>query len=366
MARALDHPPTAPGRDLLELVDAALQARGILTVADAVALLAPLPATLEAARADDAPLRLPPRTNRDTRAVLAALGLVDAPRKRGDGPVPYRAPERGPEDPPTPRSDVYAVAGLLRTAVTGHDPPPWTLETLPSAANVPALSGTFGAVLWDALADDPAQRPATPAALLDAASAAAAGRTIPAAATPAAPPDAQRLRLAAAAAAGAFFLGMLLVTIGGGQDAPSPPRPVALLPAGLTPDAAATGTDAAYSREFAATMRRLNRRRVARRERLFRATTLAGQSRSATALADAYGLAARAARRAPVPARASSAHADIVEAMRLTESGYRTMARGARDGDRAQYVRGRDAVRRREALLQRRIQRLERLGFEVR
>ena len=51
--------------------------------------------------------------------------------------------------------------------------------------------------------------------------------------------------------------------------------------------------------------------------------------------------------------------------MLLTESAYRTMARGTRDGDRTQFVRGRDAVRRREALLQQRVQRLERLGFTV-
>ena len=364
MARAVEQPAAAPGRDVADLVDAALRARGILTPEDACALLAPLPAAIQTARDAGSILRLPRGTNRETRAVLAALGLAAPPRARSGEPMPFRAPEMGPDAAPTPASDVYAVAGLIRTAVTGHEPPPWTLANLAATADAPALSGAFGAVLWDALADDPAQRPSSLEALLDDAN---RSLTAPAPAPDATvvAPETRRLRRIAAGAAAAFLFGVVVAISAGGADTETPAR-IAMLPPG--PAAAADGavTDAAFADDMAQAMRRLNVRRTARRERLRVAETRTAQSRAATELADAYGIAARSVRRAPAPANAREDTAAIVDALLLTESAYRTMARGARDGDRAQFVRGRDAVRRREALLQRRVQRLERLGYAVR
>lgn len=371
MARAIDQAPITPetaGPALVDLVDAALRSRGALAPADACALLAPLPDAIAAARAAGDRVTVPRTAERETRAVLAALGLATPARPRRGEPVPFRAPELEPDAPPTARSDVYAVAGLLRTAVTGQQPPPWTLQTTPSAAEAQALNGPFGEALWDGLADDPAERPASAQALLDVAAAALAPAP---SATPAAAPatDERRVQLLGAAVAGAFFLGLLLAVLGGGgggADEAEPPDRIALLPAALAPASPAAQAGALYAADMAQTMRRLNVRRVARRERLAEAQTVRGQSRAATSLGEAYGIAARSAGRASPPVSVRATHDGIVDAMRLVESGYRTMARGVRDGDRAQYVRGRDAVRRREALLQRRVQRLDGQGFEVR
>lgn len=365
MARTVDQPTSAPGRDLLDLIDAALTARGVLTPADACALLTPLPSLLDGARLEGGEVKVPARTARDVRAVLAAFELASPPRTSGGALVPFRAPELAAGAPATSRSDVYAVAGLLRTAVTGQDPPPWTLETMPASA--PQLSGAFGDVLWDALADDPAQRPPSPSALLAAAAAAASGPRAPEPeAAPASAPETRRLRVIAASAAAAFLLGLIVAVSGNSADVDPAPPPVIIPPLIAAPDAPASQARAAYAAEVGTALRRLNVRRVARRQRLAEARTQRGQSRAATALAEAYGIAARSVGRADAPAEVRAADRELVETMRLVESGYRTMARGARDGDRAQFVRGRDAVRRREALLQRRIQRLERLGFDVR
>ncbi|MGK2939526.1 MAG: hypothetical protein ACSLFR_17275 [Solirubrobacteraceae bacterium] len=365
MARTIDQPTSAPGRDLLELIDAALTARGVLTPADACALLAPLPSLLDGTRLDGGELKVPAGTPRDVRAVLAAFGLASPPRTSGDALVPFGAPELAEGAPTTSRSDVYAVAGLLRTAVTGHDPPPWTLQTIPASA--PQLGGAFGDVLWDALADDPAQRPPSPSALLAAAEAAVADPPIPGPdATPASAPETRRLRIIAASAGAAFLLGLFVAVSGNSADIEPAPPPVILPPLIAAPDAAGPQARAAYAAELGTALRRLNVRRVARRERLAEARTRRGQSRTATALAEAYGIAARSVGRADAPADVRAADRELVATLRLVESGYRTMARGARDGERARFVRGRDAVRRREALLQRRIQRLEPLGFDVR
>lgn len=365
MARTVDRPTAAPGRDLLDLIDAALTARGVLTPADACALLAPLPSLLDGARLDGGKIKVPTGTRRDVRAVLAAFGLASPPRTSDGALVPFRAPELAEGAPATSRSDVYAVAGLLRTAVTGQDPPPWTLQTMPTSA--PQLTGTFGDLLWDALADDPAQRPPSPSALLAAATAAVAGP--PATdreAEPASAPETRRLRVIAASAAAAFVLGLVVAVSGNSADVEPAPPPVILPPLIAAPDAPAAQARAAYALELGPALRRLNLRRVARRERLAGAQTRRGQSRAATALAEANGIAARSIGRADAPADVRAADRELVATLRLVESAYRTMARGARDGDRTQFVRGRDAVRRREALLQRRIQRLERLGFDVR
>lgn len=358
----MEQTSAAPGREVVDLVDAALRARGAVTPEDACALLAPLPAAIEAARDAGTTLRLPRGTNRETRAAIAALGLASAPRARAGEPLPFRAPEQVADATPTPASDVYAVAGLLRTAVTGHEPPPWTLANLAANADAPNLAGAFGAVLWDGLADDPALRPASPQALLEAATAALTAPAPPLDDDAAVPPETRRLRRIAAATGGAFLIGLILAVSSGGDDAPEPER-IAVLPAAPAP--AASGTDDAFAADMAQAMRRLNVRRVARRERLRAATTLPGQASSATALADAFGIAARSAGRAPAPADARENAAAVVDALLLVESGYRTMARGARDGDRAQYNRGRDAVRGREALLQRRIQRLGQSGYRI-
>ncbi|UUY02588.1 hypothetical protein LRS13_18100 [Svornostia abyssi] len=365
MARTVDQPTAAPGRDLLDLVDAALTARGVLTPADACALLAPLPSLLDGARLEGGEIKVPARTRRDVRAVLAAFDLAPAPRPSSGGLVPFRAPELAAGAPATSRSDVYAIAGLLRTAVTGQDPPPWTLKTMPASA--PQLTGTFGDVLWDALADDPAKRPPSPSALLAAATAAVAGPTTADLETePTSAPEARRLRVIAASAGAAFVLGLIVAVSGNSADVEPAPRPVIIPPPIAAPDAPVTQARAAYAAELGRALRRLNVRRVARRERLADARTSRGQSRAATALAEASGIAARSVGRADAPADVRAADRELVATLRLVESAYRTMARGARDGDRAQFVRGRDAVRRREALLQRRIQRLERLGFDVR
>lgn len=366
MSRALEPVADTSGPKLLDIIDAALQSRGGLTPADACALLAPLPAALDALRATGGPVTLPRGTARDTRAAVAALGLASPPRVKAGAPVPFRAPELADGAPPTSASDVYAVAGLLRTAVTGQSPPPWTLATMPPSSEAPVLDSAFGAVVWDGLADDPALRPESPRVLLDTAQAALT-EPAPALSTPPAPvADTRRAQLLGAAVAGAFFLGLLLVAIGGEREQQRTPPRMPLLPAALSPPIAAADAKAAYADDMARTMRGLNSRRVVQRERLADARTGTGQSRGSTALGEAYGIAARSAGRAGPPPNVQETHDGIVSAMRLTESGYRQMARAARDADRAAWVRGRDAVRSREALLQRRVQRLRQLGYDVR
>ncbi len=98
------------------------------------------------------------------------------------GTVTYMAPEQWRGERATPRSDVYALGGLLYAALTGRRPyPQRTLTALalavatepppaPSQAGAPAA---FDAVVERAMAKDPAQRftdvPAFVAALTDAA-----------------------------------------------------------------------------------------------------------------------------------------------------------------------------------------------------
>ncbi|MBJ7331184.1 MAG: hypothetical protein JHC95_14910 [Solirubrobacteraceae bacterium] len=338
-------------------------ARGTLSPAAAVALLAPLDHALTGVRdrgvstRDLSPARL--RVGSDGGLVMTPFALVDP--ADGDAIVPYRAPELGASAGATAASDVYAIAGLLRTAITGQPPPPWSLQTLPPAAS-PQLGDALADVLWDGLADDPARRPSTPRELLLRAQDAIVADTAAAEA-----PPKQRSRkpwLIATGVVAAFLLGTILSS--GGPDAvENAPRPVSGLLA-AAPSAPASAADPAYAGAQREAMRRLNTRRVARRAQLADAETLRGQARIATSLGDAYGLAARELRRAPAPAGATAqANAGILDALRKVEGAYRTMAAGARDGDRARFVRGRDAVRRREALLQRRLGRLEALGYDV-
>lgn len=367
MARAAERRPAAPLEDAAGLARSALDARGTLDPAAAVDLLRPLPAAVAAAREAGAPQQAPRKLGPEERALLSALGLVRPPRGVTAGPAPFHAPELAPGGTPTPQSDAYAVAGLLRTAITGEPPPPWTLDTLPRAGGSRRLRGPLDDLLWDALADDPAQRPADSATLLDRAAAAVAPGPAPPAreheARPAALPAELRepkALVVIGATAAAFLVGAVLAVSGGAED-PAPPKPVAALPE----IPRQTTGQLAYAAGMRDAMRGLNTRRGARREQLAAAGTTAGQARAATALGDAYGIAARSVERTPTPPQAQDSTAGIARTMLGVESAYREMARGARDGDRPRYVRGRDAVRRREAALQRRIDRLERLGYDV-
>lgn len=365
MARAARR-SSAPVRDLAEVAQAALNARGTLDPDGAVELLRPLPELLAAVRADGVPHAAPPKLGPEERALLSALGVVRPPRGVTSGPAPFHAPELSPGAAPTPRTDAYAVAGLLRTAITGDPPPPWTLDTLPPSGGARKLRGALDDLLWDALADDPAQRPADAAAVLDLAADAARRPAAPAA--PHRPPAGPRERelperkvLLLGGATGVAFLVGLVLAVSGGADDPAEPRPLAALP-----DIPQRATQQlAYATAMRQAMRGLNIRRVARRDQLAAADTTAGQTRAASGLAEAYGIAARSIGAAPAPPEARESTADIVRLLGSTEDAYREMARGARDDDRARFNRGRDAVRRREAALQRRIQRLERLGYDV-
>lgn len=371
MARAMDRETSsAPATTVADIVRAALATRGGLSPEDAVELLSPLPDALDAARVQGRP---PSRLGGDDGAVLAALGLgTDV--TPASGPAPFRAPELSPGSRPSARSDVYAIAGLLRTAITGQSPPPWTLSTLPPADGDRALGPRLSALLWDALADDPAQRPVTPAELLAGAREAVAADT----AQPHAPSPAPSPVSAAATAALreprailvglgallAFIVGIIVAVASGGTTTPAAPDPIRALPS-INTAALATGQQVAFATEMRATMRKLNTRRIARRARLARAQTSAGQSRAATELGDAYGLAARSVSATRSPERALLTKRGIATMMREVEAAYRTLAAGARDGDAAAFARGRELVRRREAFLQRRIQGLERVGYVV-
>lgn len=362
MARAARRSATSLG-DLAGLVRAALDARGSLEPAAAVELLRPLPDLLAAVRADGGPQTAPPKLGPEERALLSALGVVRPPRGVTGGPAPFHAPELAPGGAPTPRTDAYAVAGLLRTAITGDPPPPWTLDALPPSGSARKLQGALDDLLWDALADDPAQRPSDAFALLDLAADAARRPAVPAAA-PRRPaerelPDRKVLMLGGATGV-AFLVGLVLAVSGGTED-PAPPRPVAALPE--IPQQ--TTAQLAYATAMRQAMRGLNTRRIARRAQLAGANTTAAQTRAATGLAEAYGIAARSIGEAPAPPQARESTAGIVRMLRSTEDAYRLMARGARDDDRAEFNRGRDAVRRREAALQNRLERLERLGYDV-
>lgn len=365
MARAAGR-STGSVAELAELVRGALDARGTLSPDAAIDLLRPLPDLLAAARAEGGPQPAPPKLGPQERALLSALGVVRPPRGVTGGPAPFHAPELAPGAVPTPRTDAYAVAGLLRTTITGDAPPPWTLDALPQAGGARKLRGGLDDLLWDALADDPGQRPADAAALLDLAADAARRRAGPAAPgrqpeRPGTPELPERRVLLLGGATGLAFLVGLVLAVSGGSEDPAPPRPVAALP-----EIPRQVTEQlAYAAAMRQALRGLNTRRVARRAQLTGAETTAAQTRAATALAEAYGIAARSVDDVPTPSRARESTDGIVRTMRSTEDAYRVMARGARDDDRVEFNRGRDAVRRREAALQRRLERLERLGYDV-
>jgi hypothetical protein len=362
MARTARQPSTSLG-DLAELARDALDARGTLAPDAAVELLLPLPDLLDAARVD-APHPAPPKLGPEARALLSALGVVRPPRGVVDGPAPFHAPELAPGATPTPHTDAYAVAGLLRTAITGDTPPPWTLDALPPADGARKLQGGLDELLWAALADDPGQRPADVAALLRLAEDAARQPAAPAG--PRREPARERelperkVLLLGGATGVAFLIGLMLAVSGGTED-PVAPRPVAALQG--VPERA-TG-QLAYATGMRRAMRGLNTRRVARREQLAAAGTTAAQTRAATGLGEAYRIAARSVDKTPTPPQARESTAGIIRLLQETEDAYRVMARGARDEDRAEFNRGREAVQRREAALQRRLERLERLGYDV-
>ncbi|WP_410575489.1 protein kinase domain-containing protein [Amycolatopsis sp. cmx-4-61] len=109
------------------------------------------------------------------------------------GTVTYMAPEQWRGEQATPRSDVYALGGLLYAALTGRRPyPQRTLTELalavatepPPAPSRYGAPAAFDAVVRRAMAKDPAQRyadvPAFAAALNDAAE----GRRVASAGTP--------------------------------------------------------------------------------------------------------------------------------------------------------------------------------------
>lgn len=371
MARAMDRDTSRDAATTVaDIVRAALEARGGLSPEDAVELLTPLADALDSARVAGVSA---PRAGGDDGAVLAALGL-GADVTPAAGPAPFRAPELTPGSRPSARSDVYAIAGLLRTAVTGQSPPPWTLSTLPPADGARALGPRLSALLWDALADDPMQRPVTPSELLARAQEAVAGdaaRPQTSAPSPSAgggaaaaalrPPRAVLVGLGALAA---FVVGIIVAVASGGTATPAAPDPIRALPQ-IDSAAIATGQQVAFATAMRETMRKLNTRRIARRTRLARARTSTGQARAATSLGDAYGLAARSVAATRSPERALLTKRGIAAMMRDVEAAYRTLAAGARDGDAAAFARGRELVRRREAFLQRRIQGLERVGYVV-
>jgi hypothetical protein len=120
-------------------------------------------------------------------AYLADFGLTKAPGEVGltatgqfVATIDYASPEQIQSEPPTPRSDVYALAGVLYECLTGQVPYPRQTEAAVLFAHVseppprvsthrPDLPAELDDVVARGMAKDPAERPASAGELIRAA-----------------------------------------------------------------------------------------------------------------------------------------------------------------------------------------------------
>jgi serine/threonine protein kinase len=130
---------------------------------------------------------------RGDHAYLADFGLIKAPddvRLTGTGQfigtIDYVAPEQIQGEPPTAASDCYALTGVMYECLTGEVPFPKPHEAATLHAHLihppprvtdrkPDLPPALDDVIACGMAKDPATRPATAVALIEAAATALAG-----------------------------------------------------------------------------------------------------------------------------------------------------------------------------------------------
>jgi serine/threonine-protein kinase len=256
---------------------------------------------------------------------------------RPDAPAPPK-----PNTPPPPRTKRPSPSKAQRPAATNGREPTGRGATRPTAATPPPPSKeAFAAQLAEAA---PLPVPSQPAAAHD-------RRRSP-----------RRARRFVIAGRGAVALGAALIVAAGVAG---------WLTGGSAPDTAGAAHDRAVTMRAEAAAARvrarndwrartetaitqLDSRRTSGRRQLARARSRLGQSRSAAALAGAFGAATRGVANAPQGIEGAS---DLQAALRRTERSYRRLSRAARSGRR--YRRARAAVTRSEADVVRAVKRLD-------
>jgi serine/threonine protein kinase len=177
-----------PGGDLAQH----RQQQGTFTLAETLAILTPIADALETAHKQNLIHRDVKPQNilfaADGRPIITDFGLVkflsqslyisQYSQSKILGTPEYMAPEQAQGQPPTPQTDVYALAVVAYELLTGHVPfrgdTPFSTGILALTAPRTTLSWppnfppTAATTLQQALAITPSDRPATPSALLQA------------------------------------------------------------------------------------------------------------------------------------------------------------------------------------------------------
>lgn len=273
--------------------------------------------------------------------------------------VAHAAPEPANGQAPGPRSDVYSLATIVFTALTGTAPfgdgrgRSTHADDAPARASslVPDLPPALDGVLTAAMAKEPGRRPASGGELM---------RLVELAFDPVEEPPGTEAGAAQAAPRRAITstvlitAGLALIAASGGwllsglgRDAPNDPAPAASR-------AAQSQADAALS----ATFSRLNRRTGELQRTLRTARTRDGQARTAAALAREYRLASRSLGRSKTTLGKVAPTGALFAALGTASGAYDRLGDAARAGNARRFATSADQVRRAEAGVRREAARL--------